>query len=66
KESDKDILDEKPLSVKTGRTLDEIAAHKRKAKSDRKAATKKTARKRKVKRQVKHKVKSKLRAKARR
>ena len=28
---DKDILDEEPLSVKTGRTLDEIAAHKRKA-----------------------------------
>ena len=28
---DKDILEEKPLSVKTGRTLDEIAEHKRKA-----------------------------------
>ncbi len=31
-EADKDILDEQPLSVKTGRTMDEIAQHKRKAK----------------------------------
>jgi bifunctional non-homologous end joining protein LigD len=30
---DKDILVQKPRSVKTGRTLDEIAHHKRKAKS---------------------------------
>lgn len=53
-EGDKDILDEKPLSVKTGRTLDEIAAHKRKfkSKSTRKTATKKKARKRKAKRKV--------------
>jgi bifunctional non-homologous end joining protein LigD len=32
KEGDKDILEQKPLSVKTGRTMDEIAQHKRKAK----------------------------------
>jgi len=32
-ERDKDILEEKPLSVKTGRNLDEIAGHKRKGKS---------------------------------
>jgi bifunctional non-homologous end joining protein LigD len=29
---DKDILEERPLSVKTGRSMDEIARHKRKAK----------------------------------
>jgi len=31
-ERDKDILEEQPLSVKSGRTMDEIARHKRKAK----------------------------------
>jgi bifunctional non-homologous end joining protein LigD len=44
--ADKDILVQRPLSVKTGRTLDEIAQHKRKTKA--KAPTKsksKTARK---------------------
>jgi len=53
-EGDKDILEEKPLSVKTGRTLDEIAAHKRKFKSNskRKAAAKKKPRKHKVKRKA--------------
>ena len=57
-EGDKDILEEKPLSVKTGRTLDEIAAHKRKfkskskSKSKQKAAAKKKPRKHKVKRKA--------------
>jgi bifunctional non-homologous end joining protein LigD len=51
-EGDKDILVERPLSVKTGRTMDEIAQHKRKnkakgAKSVRATAKRKT---RKVKR----------------
>lgn len=41
---DKDILEEMPLSVKTGRTLDEIAAHKRKAKTKTKAIHKTTSR----------------------
>jgi bifunctional non-homologous end joining protein LigD len=43
---DMDILEEMPLSVKTGRTLDEIAQHKRKAKSrarDKTSATRKSA-----------------------
>ena len=44
---DKDILVQKPRSVKTGRTLDEIAQHKRKAKSRRTTAKRK---KHKVKR----------------
>jgi bifunctional non-homologous end joining protein LigD len=46
--ADKDILVQRPLSVKTGRTLDEIAQHKRKAKTKAKTKTKsksKTARK---------------------
>ncbi len=43
---DKDILVQKPLSVKTGRTLEEIAQHKRKAKSK---AKRKTARRKKRK-----------------
>jgi bifunctional non-homologous end joining protein LigD len=46
---DKDILVQKPRSVKTGRTLDEIAQHKRKAKTKRKAPKRKAS-KRKVKR----------------
>jgi len=49
-EADKDILEEKPLSVKTGRTLDEIAQHKRKAKT--KAKSRRTAAKR-IKRKAK-------------
>ncbi len=52
-EHDKDILEEKPLSVKSGRTLDEIAQHKHRAKSKSKSkSTRKTAKrtKRKVKR----------------
>jgi len=59
-EKEKDILEEMPLSVKTGRTLDEIAQHKRKGKGKPKVKAKtkgktsprrKTApRKRKVKR----------------
>lgn len=32
-ERDRDILEEQPLSVKTGRSMDEIAQHKRRAKS---------------------------------
>jgi bifunctional non-homologous end joining protein LigD len=58
-EGDKDVLDEKPLSVKTGRTLDEIAEHKRKfkSKSKRKTAKKKKGRKRKTKRTAKRKAK---------
>lgn len=44
KPRDKDILDEATLSVKTGRTLDEIAEGKRKA--TKKKTTRKTARKR--------------------
>jgi bifunctional non-homologous end joining protein LigD len=46
---DKDILTERPLSVKTGRSLEEIARHKRKTKRDAKrgASKRKT---RKVKR----------------
>ncbi len=47
---DKDILTERPLSVKTGRSLEEIAQHKRKSK--RKAKSKRSTSKRK-----KHKVK---------
>jgi bifunctional non-homologous end joining protein LigD len=47
---DKDILVEQPLSVKTGRTLDEIAQHKRKAKG-------KPASRRKTTGRSKHKVK---------
>jgi bifunctional non-homologous end joining protein LigD len=52
---DKDILVEMPLSVKTGRTMDEIAQHKRKGKSkskpksNTKAKVKKTTRRRKRK-----------------
>jgi bifunctional non-homologous end joining protein LigD len=41
---DKDILEEQPLSVKTGRTLEEIAQHRRKAKRA-SPGRKKTARK---------------------
>jgi bifunctional non-homologous end joining protein LigD len=37
-----DILDEQPLSVKTGRTMDEIARHRRKARSTRKAKGRKS------------------------
>jgi bifunctional non-homologous end joining protein LigD len=49
--NDKDILEQKPLSVKTGRSLDEIARHKRKAKSKSKSKHKVAKRKkRKVKR----------------
>ncbi len=48
-EKQRDILREKPRSVKTGRTMDEIAAHKRAApargKTKRKPARKKTKRK---------------------
>jgi bifunctional non-homologous end joining protein LigD len=44
-ERDKDILEEKPLSVKTGRTLDEIAEGKRKS-AKRKTAKKATRAKR--------------------
>jgi len=51
-EQDKDILEEKPLSVKTGRTLDEIAQHKRKAKTKPKSNSKRTTAKR-TKRKVK-------------
>lgn len=43
---DKDILEEQPLSVKTGRTLEEIAQHKRKTKPGRsgsQASSRKTA-----------------------
>ena len=50
---DKDILDEKPLSAKTGRTLDEIAEHKRKparAKRSKKNSKRAGAGKRKAKR----------------
>ncbi len=48
-ERDKDILEEMPLSVKTGRTLDEIAQHTCRAKrKSRRKMTKRT--KRKVKR----------------
>ncbi len=50
---DKDILEEEPLSVKTGRTLDEIAAHKRKAvraKRGGKSSKRAAANKRKAKR----------------
>ena len=46
-ERDPDILEEQPLSVKTGRTMDEITQHKRKAKSK---SARKTVRRRKVKR----------------
>jgi bifunctional non-homologous end joining protein LigD len=58
-EGDKDILDERPLSVKTGRTLDEIAEHKRKlkSKSKRQPAAKKNARKRRTKRKAERKAK---------
>lgn len=49
---DKDILVQKPRSVKTGRTLDEIAHHKRKIKSKTKSKAKRTIAKRK-KRKVK-------------
>jgi bifunctional non-homologous end joining protein LigD len=41
--TDKDILEERPLSVKTGRTMDEIAQHKRKA-AQGKATAKATSR----------------------
>jgi len=47
-EGDMDVLEEMPLSVKTGRTLEEIAQHKRKSKNKREAKTKRA--KRKVKR----------------
>jgi bifunctional non-homologous end joining protein LigD len=40
---DRDILKEMPLSVKTGRTLEEIAQHKRKAKTAKSKAKRKTA-----------------------
>ena len=49
---DKDILVQKPRSVKTGRTLEEIAHHKRKIKSKTKSKTKRNDAKRK-KRKVK-------------
>ncbi len=57
-EGDKDILEEKPLSVKTGRTLEEIAQHKRKFKNKRKT-------KRKTAKPAKRKVKRAKRAKQR-
>ena len=41
--TDKDILEEQSLSVKTGRTMDEITRHKRKAKTKRAAPKRKTA-----------------------
>jgi len=44
-ESDKDILIEQPLSVKTGRTMDEIAQHKRKSKTKRSKPAGATAKK---------------------
>lgn len=49
---DRDILTEQPLSVKTGRTLEEIAQHKRKAKRAKVKAKRKTSKRktRKVKR----------------
>jgi bifunctional non-homologous end joining protein LigD len=53
--ADKDILEERPLSVKTGRTMDEIAQHKRKA-AQVKATAKATSR-RKSAAQGKRKVK---------
>src|SRR6185437_13763888 len=43
-ENEKDILEEMPLSVKTGRTLDEIAQHMRKTKGKTKSRAKSTAR----------------------
>jgi len=44
-EREKDILAQQPLSVKTGRTMDEIAQHRRKAKSRSKSRGKKSKRK---------------------
>jgi bifunctional non-homologous end joining protein LigD len=60
-EQQRDILVEKPRSVKTGRTMDEIAAHKRKAKRPaaggkkgaRKTASKPKTASKKTKRKVK-------------
>jgi bifunctional non-homologous end joining protein LigD len=46
-ERDPDILQEQPLSVKTGRSMDEIAQHKRKAKNK---SARKTAKRTKAKR----------------
>ncbi len=57
-ERDKDILEEKPLSVKTGRTLGEIAEHKRKGKGKTKAEAKRaTARRSKPKARATKRVK---------
>ena len=51
----RDILLARPLSVKTGRTMDEIAQHERKAKRKSKSVTLK--RKRKAAKRSKRKVK---------
>ena len=46
---DKDILKEQPLSVKTGRSLEEIAQHKHKAKSTKRKAKRNTTKRKKRK-----------------
>ena len=56
-EHDKDILEEKPLSVKTGRTLDEIAEHKRKGKSKKSKPKRATAKRSKPKAKATKRVK---------
>jgi bifunctional non-homologous end joining protein LigD len=52
---DKDILDEKPLSVKTGRTMDEIAKGARQKKIAKKRTSRKKAKKTTAKRKSKRK-----------
>jgi bifunctional non-homologous end joining protein LigD len=54
-EQQRDILVEKPRSVKTGRTMDEITAHKRRVK--RAAAARKTAKRKTTAKKTKRKVK---------
>lgn len=62
--SDKDILDEQPLSVATGRSLDEIAKGAPRRKKAKTAAKKKTAKKTSIKKKTGKKKRTRARAAA--